>query len=115
MRRAAFELSTTIHCPSSEENSHSWARVWNLTVRYILQAEEQLLKLDLPKEIERKGHIKAASRRESMKGLNPLLYPCVCAHTKKPESNDMVMKKNEDKENPAKLQIEAWFIYPIIT
>lgn len=41
MRRAAFELSTTIHCPSSEENSHSWARVWNLTFRYILQAEEQ--------------------------------------------------------------------------
>lgn len=43
-RRAALELSTTIHCPSSEENSHSWARVWNINLLIYLTGTNRQIK-----------------------------------------------------------------------
>lgn len=40
MRRAALELLTTIHCPSSEKKSHSRARIWDVTFRRKIQTEQ---------------------------------------------------------------------------
>jgi hypothetical protein len=39
MRRAALELRTTIHYPSSEKKSHSQARIWDVTTRHKIQTQ----------------------------------------------------------------------------